>query len=97
MIMKANALREYMTPFPSFPQVGEGECDVFMKKVISTMVNALRELQSAGGEERRRLAESMLVLSKSKGPRGRRVEADWRNRNVQQDKNIQMSTLWGIA
>ncbi len=45
-----------MTPIPSFPQVGEGELRVYMKQeTINTKVQvrlvALRELQSATGEE----------------------------------------------
>ncbi len=53
---KVNVLREFMTPFPSFPQInpvkerrgrradlGEGECDAFMETLISFKVNALRE------------------------------------------------------
>ena len=54
-----------MTPFPSFPQIqsadlGEGECAVFMKTIISWKVNVLRELQSAGGEELSVLMASVL-------------------------------------
>jgi len=54
-----------MTPFPSFPQIqsadlGEGECRVFMKTIISSKVNGVREVQSASGEELSVLMPSIL-------------------------------------
>jgi hypothetical protein len=49
-----------MTPIPSFPLNGEGEWSVFMNILISSKVNALRELQSASGEELDALLPSVL-------------------------------------
>ena len=53
------------TPIPSFPQVGEGELRVFMKREIinsdyEIRLVALRELQSATGEELDALLPSVL-------------------------------------
>ena len=54
-----------MTPFPSFPQVGEGELRVYMRQeTINTKVQvrlvALRESQSQTGEELDALLPSVL-------------------------------------
>ncbi len=54
-----------MTPFPSFPQVGEEELRVYMRQeTINTKVQvrlaSLRELQSATGEELDALLPSVL-------------------------------------
>ena len=49
-----------MTPFPSFPLHGEGECRVFMRMLNASKVDALRELQSASREELSALLPSVL-------------------------------------
>jgi hypothetical protein len=47
---------ESCDPLPVLPpnrktDLGEGECRVFMDILISSKVNALREVRSAGGEQ----------------------------------------------
>ena len=55
-----------MTPIPSFPLNGEGECRVFMNMIITTKVNvwlgdALEARLQSAEEERGRLVAAVMA------------------------------------